>query len=141
MYNILYKSHASNNRARDRARLGDKVYKRIEADKMKKWRASNRPPKPPVQQPQPQPAQQPQANKPSTKSQKTKAPQQLQRVPQQAVKDFVPLYKSPYAQPFNTKSIETYFSQFKKVYEHFTDKDVPVKLKNELTKVLEFKKI
>ena len=33
-------------RARDRARLGDKEYKRVEAEKMKKWRASKRPPKP-----------------------------------------------------------------------------------------------
>ena len=33
-------------RARDRARLGDKECKRVEAEKMKKWRASKRPPKP-----------------------------------------------------------------------------------------------
>jgi hypothetical protein len=32
-------------RARDRARLRDKEYKRVEAEKMKKWRASKRPPK------------------------------------------------------------------------------------------------
>jgi len=131
-------------RARDRARLGDKEYKRVEAEKMKKWRASKRPPKPkkttiinnqpPPQQPQVQ--QQPQQKT----SKKQKAPQQLQRPQQQAVKDFVPLYKSPNAQPLNIKSIETYLNQFKKVYEHFTNKNVPAKLKNELIKVLELKK-
>ncbi len=30
-------------------------------------------------------------------------------------------------------------SQLKKVYEHFTKKDVPAKLKDELTKVLQLK--
>jgi hypothetical protein len=131
-------------RARDRARLGDKEYKRVEADKMKKWRASKRPPKAKKttiinNQPQPPPQQQaqPQAIKPN--KQKQKAPQQLQRPQQQAVKDFVPLYKSPNAQPLNIKSIETYLNQFKKVYEHFTNKNVPAKLKNELIKVLELK--
>ncbi len=33
-------------RARDRARLGDEEYKRIEAEKMRKCRSSKRPPKP-----------------------------------------------------------------------------------------------
>ena len=131
-------------RARDRARLGDDEYKRIERDKMRAYRASKRPPKPaqpPPPQPAPaQPAQQPQPIKPNKKNQKKqKAPQQLQRAPQQVVKDFVPLYKSPNAQPLTNKSIETYLSQFKKVYEHFTNKGVPVKLKTELTKVLELK--
>ena len=46
-------------RARDRAILGDKENKRFEAEKMKKWRASKRPPKPQKttttnNQPQPQ---------------------------------------------------------------------------------------
>ncbi len=48
----------------------------------------------PVQQ---QPILPPQSIKSSSKKTK-KAPQQLQRVPQQVVKDFVPLYKSPTAQ-------------------------------------------
>ena len=130
-------------RARDRARLGDTEYKRIEAEKMRRYRASKQPPKPPRPQPAPaqqQPAQQPQPIKPNTKNQKkAKAPQQLQRAPLQVVKDFVPLYKSPNAQPLSNKSITTYLNQFKKVYEHFTDKDVPVKLKNELIKILQLK--
>jgi hypothetical protein len=73
-----------NQRARDRARLGDDEYKRIERDKMRAYRASKRPPKPKTTiiinnqpQPQPQPAQQPQPIKP--RKQKPKAPQQLQR--------------------------------------------------------------
>jgi hypothetical protein len=133
-------------RARDRARLGDDEYKRIERDKMRAYRASKRP-KPkttivinnqPPPQPQPQPAQQPQPIKP--RKQKQKAPQQLQRVPQIQVKDYVPLYKSPNATPLSDNSIKTYISQFKKVYEHFTKKrDIPDKLKNELIKVLQLK--
>ena len=88
-------------RARDRARLGNEEYKRIEAEKMRKYRASKRPPKPaqpaPAQPPPPQPpappAQQPQPIKPSTKNQKKqKAPQQAQRAPQQVIKDYIPLY-------------------------------------------------
>lgn len=130
-------------RARDRARLGDTEYKRIEAEKMRRYRASKQPPKPPRPQQAPAqqpPARQPQPIKPNTKNQKKpKAPQQLQRAPQQVVKDFVPLYKSPNAQPLSNKSITTYLNQFKKVYEHFTDKDVPVKLKNELIKILQLK--
>ena len=135
-------------RARDRARLGDEEYKRIEAEKMRKYRASKRPPKPaqpaPAQPPPPQPpappAQQPQPIKPSTKNQKKqKAPQQAQRAPQQVVKDYVPLYKSPNATPISDNSISTYLSQFKKIYEHFNKKDVPDKLKKELTKVLQLK--
>jgi hypothetical protein len=81
-------------RARDRARLGNEQYKKIEAEKMRRYRASKRPPppaQPPAQPPPAQPPQQPQAVKPSTKNQKKqKAPQQLQRPQQQAVKDFVP---------------------------------------------------
>ena len=133
-------------RARDRARLGDKEYKKIEAEKMRKYRASKRPPNPPRPQPAPaqpqvQQVQQVQPVQPPVQAKsRKKAPQQLQRQPQQVVKDFVPLYKSPNAQPLTNKSIETYLSQFKKVYQHFTDKDVQVKLKNELTKVLELKK-
>ncbi len=93
-------------RSRDRARLGDKVYKRVEAGKMKRWRASKRQPKPaqpppapaPPPQPPAQPPQQPQAVKPNKKNQqKPKAPKQFQRAPQQVVKDFVPLYKLPNA--------------------------------------------
>jgi hypothetical protein len=64
-------------RARDRARLGDKEYhdKRIERDEMRAYRASKGPPKPQPQPqlqpiPQPQPIQQPQASKSSTKKQK-----------------------------------------------------------------------
>ncbi len=45
-------------RARDRARLGDEEYKRIERDKMRAYRASKRPPNPTIiiiinNQPQP----------------------------------------------------------------------------------------
>ena len=135
-------------RARDRARLGDTEYKRIEAQKMRQWRHSKRPPKPPqpvqpvqqvqqVQQVQPvQPIQQPPAQAKSRK----KAPQQLQRQPQVIVKDYVPLYKSQNATPISDNSISTYLSQFKKVYEYFTKSNVPTKLKNELTKVLQLKK-
>ena len=112
-------------RARDRARLGDAEYKRIEAEKMRRYRAK-RPPKPAQQQPaQPAAAQQPQPQpiKPSTKNQKKqKAAQQFQRVPQQVVKDYIPMYKSPNATPISDNSISTYLSQFKKVYEHFTKK-------------------
>ena len=123
-----------NQRARDRARLGDTEYKRIEAEKMRRWRASkpkhtpkrttiiNNQPQPQVQPiiqvqsvPQVQSAQQqPKARK--------KAPQQFQRVPQQVVKDYVPMYKSPNATPISDTSIATYLSQFKKVYQHFTQK-------------------
>ena len=136
-------------RARDRARLGDAEYKRIEAEKMRRYRASKRPPKPAQQQPaqpaaaQPTAAQQPQPQpiKPSTKNQKKqKAAQQFQRVPQQVVKDYIPMYKSPNATPISDNSISTYLSQFKKVYEHFTKKNVPDKLKNELINVLQLKK-
>ena len=111
---------------------------------MRVYRASKRPPKPPRPQPaQAPPAQappQPQPIKPSTKNQKKqKADQQLIRAPQQVVKDYVPLYKKPNAQPIANTSISSYLNQFKKVYEHFTDKDVPVKLKNEIIKVLQLK--
>ena len=121
-------------RARDRARLGDKEYKRIEADKMRKYRVSKRPPKPPKPaQPPPAPAPpapQPQAVKPNKKSQqKQKAPQQLQRTPLQVVKDFVPLYKSPNATPLSENSISTYLSQFKKVHEIFTKQKFQPNLK------------
>ena len=131
-------------RARDRARLGDEEYKRIEAEKMRRYRASKRPPKPAQPQPPPQPpaqpVKQPQPIKPNTKNQKKqKAPQQLQRQPQQVIKDYIPLYKKPNATPISDTSILTYLNQFKKVYEHFTDKDVPTKLKDELTKVLQLK--
>ena len=134
-----------NQRARDRARLGDAEYKRIERDKMRAYRASKRPPKPP--QPAPPPAQPPPAppappapQVQSKPSKNKKAPQQAQRAPQQVIKDYVPMYKSPNATPISDNSISTYLSQFKKVYEHFTKKDVPDKLKNELTKVLQLKK-
>ena len=131
-------------RARDRARLGNEEYKRIEAEKMRKYRASKRPLKPaqPAQQPAPapaQPAQQPAPPQLPAQARK-KAPQQLQRAPQQVVKDYVPLYKSANATPLSDNSIATYLSQFKKVYEHFTKNDVPTKLKDELTKVLQLKK-
>ncbi len=127
-----------NQRARDRLRLGDEEYKRIERDKMRAYRASKRPPKRTIiinNQPksQPQPVQQPQPIKPSTKNQKKqKAPQQLIRTPQQVVQDYVPMYKSPNAQPISDNSIATYLSQFKKVYEHFTKNDFSKKLKDEL---------
>jgi hypothetical protein len=93
---------------------------------MRAYRASRRPPKRTIiinnqPQPQPQPVQQPQLIKPSTKKQKKqKAPQQLIRAPQQVVKEFVPMYKSPNATPISDNSISTYLSQFKKVYENFT---------------------
>ena len=128
-------------RARDRARLGDDEYKRIERDKMRRYRASKRPPKPAQQQPaqpaaaQPAAAQQPQPQpiKPSTKNQKKqKAAQQFQRVPQQVVKDYIPMYKSPNATPISDNSISTYLSQFKKVYEHFTKKMYQINLKMNL---------
>jgi len=131
-------------RARDRARLGDEEYRRIEAEKMRRYRASKRPPKPAQQPPPPppaQPVQQPQPIKPNTKNQKKpKAPQQPQRAPQQVVKDYVPMYQKPNASPISDNSISTYLSQFKKVYEHFTKSNVPTKLKDELTKVLQLKK-
>jgi len=131
-------------RARDRARLGNEQYKKIEAEKMRRYRASKRPPppaQPPAQPPPAQPPQQPQAVKPSTKNQKKqKAPQQLIRAPQQVVKDYIPMYKKPNATPISDNSIGTYLSQFKKVYEHFTKSDLPEKLKNELIKVLQLKK-
>jgi hypothetical protein len=134
-----------NQRARDRARLGDDEYKRIERDKMRFYRASKRPQKPKTTiiinnqpQPQPQPAQQPQPIKP--RKQTPKAPQQLIRAPQIQVKDYVPLFKSPNATQLSDNSIKTYRSQFKKVYELFTKKKViPDKLKNELIKVLQLK--
>ena len=107
-------------RARDRARLGDEEYKRIERDKMRAYRASKRPPKPTIiinNQPQPQPQSvQPQVQ--SKPSKNKKAPQQLIRAPQQVVKDYVPMYKSPNATPISDNSISTYLSQFKKVYQH-----------------------
>ena len=131
-------------RQRDRLRLGNDQYKKIEADKMRRYRASKRPPKPaqpqPVQQPPAQPAQQPQPIKPSKKNQKKqKAAQQLIRAPVQVVKDYIPLYKKPTAQPISNASILTYVSKFKILYEHFTKSDLPGKLKNEIIKVLELK--
>ena len=129
-------------RARDRARLGNEQYKKIEAAKMRAYRASKRPPKPP-KPPPPLPAQQPPAAQPppvQQKGKKQKAPQQLQRAPQQVVKDYVPLYKSANAIPISDNSISTYLSQFKKIYEHFTKSNLPSKLKNELIKVLQLKK-
>ncbi len=60
----------------------------------------------PVQQPQPALAQQPHANKSS--SQKQRAPQQLQRALQQAVKTYVPMYQSPNATTISQNSILTH---------------------------------
>jgi hypothetical protein len=56
-----------NQRSRDRARLGDEEYKRIERDEMRAYRASKRPPPKPKTTiiinsqppPQPHPVQQP----------------------------------------------------------------------------------
>ena len=119
-------------RARDRARLGDKEYKKIEAEKMRKYRASKRPPNPP--RPQPAPAQpqvqqvqqvqpvQPQAQPPAQAKSRKKAPQQLQRQPQQVVKEYIPLFKNQNATPLSDNSIATYLHQFKKIYEIFTKK-------------------
>ena len=136
-------------RQRDRLKLGDAEYKRIEREKMRKWRASKAKtnPKPKrttiinnqPQAPPPQPQQQAQPQ-PKT-SKKPKAQQQLIRQPVQVVKDFVPLYKLPNATPISDNSITTYLSQFKKGYEHFTNNNVPARLKNELIKVLELKNI
>ena len=93
-----------------------------------------------VQQPVQQPIQQPQPIKISKNNNKQKTTQQLQRAPQQVVKDYIPLYKKPNSQPIIDSSIATYLNQFKKVYKHFTQKnDVPHKLKNELIKVLQLK--
>ncbi len=50
------------------------------------------------------------------------------------------MYKKPNATPISDNSIGTYLSQFKKVYEHFTKSDLPEKLKDELTEVLQLKK-
>ncbi len=50
------------------------------------------------------------------------------------------MYKSPNANPISDNSISTYLSQFKKVYEHFTKNDFSKKRKDELIKVLQFKK-
>jgi len=132
-------------RARDRARLGDEEYKKIEAEKMRRYRESKRPPKPPQPQAQPpvqqvQPVQPVQPPAQQNRKKTAKAPQQLQRAPQQVVKDYVPMYQKPNASPISDNSISTYLSQFKKVYEHFTKSNVPTKLKNELTKVLQLKK-
>jgi hypothetical protein len=96
---------------------------------MRAYRASKRPPKRTIiinNQPQPQPVQQPQLPQPQVQSKPSKnrkAPQQLIRAPQQVVKDYVPMYKSPNATPISDNSISTYLSQFKKVYDHFTKND------------------
>lgn len=131
-------------RQRDRLRLGDEEYKRIERDKMRAYRASKRPPKPPPPaQPQAQAVQQVQQVQPPAQQNRkktTKAPQQLQRAPLQVVKDYVPMYQKSNATPISDNSISTYLSQFKKVYQHFTKSNVPTKLKDELTKVLQLKK-
>ena len=68
-----------------------------------------------------------------------KAAQQLHRAPQQVVKDYIPLYKKPNAQPITNNSIAVYLNQFKKVYEHFTKSSLPEQLKNELIKGLKLK--
>ena len=117
-------------RARDRARLGDKEYKKIEAEKMRKYRASKRPPNPPRPQPAPAPAPaqpqvqpvQPQAQPQVQAKSRKKAPQQLQRQPQQVVKEYIPLFKNQNATPLSDNSIATYLHQFKKIYEIFTKK-------------------
>ncbi len=78
-----------NQRARDRARLGDEECKRIEAQKMQSYRESKRPPKRTIiinnqPQPQPQPVQQPQLPQPQQQlkpSKNKKSPQQLIRAP------------------------------------------------------------
>jgi hypothetical protein len=114
---------------------------------MRAYRASKRPPKPKTTiiisnqpSPQAQPAQQPQAIRP--RKQKPKANQQLQRVPQIHVKDYVPLHKSPNASQLSENSITTYLSQFSKVYEHFTKKkDFPDKLRSESDKSTSIKKL
>ena len=132
-------------RARDRARLGDAEYKRIEAEKMRRYRASKRPPKPAqpaAAQPaaaQPAAAQPPAAQPQPQQKGRKKAAQQLIRAPVQVVKNYVPLYKSANAQPIANSSIQTYVSKFKLLYEHFTKSDLPIKLKNEIIKVLELK--
>ncbi len=94
---------------------------------MRAYRASKRPPKPKTtiiinNQPQPQPQQYNNRRRLSKQNKKQKAPQQLIRAPQQVVKELVPMYKPPNAQPISDDSIATYLSQFKKVYEHFTTK-------------------
>ena len=98
-------------RQRDRARLGNDEYKRIEAEKMRRYRASKRPPKPaqqqPAQQPPAQQQPQPQPIKPSKKRRKKKkAAQQLIRAPVQVVKDYIPLFKKPNATPIANSSIQ-----------------------------------
>ncbi len=75
----------------------------------------------------------------SKPSKNKKTPQQLIRAPQQVVKDYVPMYKSPNATPISDNSMSTYFSQFKEVYEHFTKNDFSKKLKDKLIKVLQLK--
>jgi hypothetical protein len=81
LYNIRHMAQTAAKRkrdqgARDRARLGDVEFKRIEAEKLRAYRASKRSPSQkkstiinnqPVQQ---KPVEQPQANKPSTKTNK-----------------------------------------------------------------------
>jgi hypothetical protein len=81
---IFITSHGTNSsqkkkalRARDRARLGDEEYRRIERDKLRPLRASKRSPKPKTRivlnnqpQPQPQAVKQPQANKSRKQKQK-----------------------------------------------------------------------
>ena len=104
-------------RARDRARLGNEQYKTIEAEKMRRYRASKRPPPPAQPAAQPPPAQPPPAQPPPAQPQpqppkaRKKAPQQLIRQPQQVVKDYIPMYKKPNATPISDNSIGTYLSQ------------------------------
>ncbi len=110
-------------------------------EKMRAYRASkaakNPKPKRTIiinNQPQPQPVQpipQVQSVQKQPKARK-KAPQQFHRVPQQVVKDYIPMYKSPNATPISDTSISTYLSQFKKVYEHFTKKMYQSNLKMNL---------
>ncbi len=72
-----------NQRARDRARLGDTEYKRIEAEKMRAYRARKnpRPKRTTIINNQPQPVQQVQQQQSAQQQAKArkKAPQQFQR--------------------------------------------------------------
>ena len=89
---------------------------------MRAYRARKNKNKKPQQQTQQQPQQQ-QVQQPTQTKSRKKAAQQLQRAPQQVVKDYIPLYKKPNSQPTIDSSIATYLNQLKKVYQHFTKKN------------------
>jgi hypothetical protein len=135
-----------NQRDRQRQDLGSDEYKKMRAEEMRAYRAKKK------QEKQQEPKQQQPIIIPKLKSldinelikskkktrQEPEPEEQLQRQVQ-VVKDYIPNFKKPNAQPITEQSKKTYLSHFKQMYKFIIKKDFNDKLKNELIKVLENK--